>query len=131
LHISTADTALSLYMFVSTSSYGGAWSCAHAAAALVHDPGKPVSRSLVARPLAIAIMSLKRKRDLKLATRSAIYDLIVSFFDVLAKGIVYVDIKGSLDVHVGDVMLTLPYQLDHVPVCPKGADNCDKFFPQP
>lgn len=60
----------------------------------------------------------------------AFYDLVVSFFDILASGIVFIDTTGFLDIHVGEIMLTLPYSLPDVPVCPQGVNNCDPYFPQ-
>ena len=41
------------------------------------------------------------------------------FFEELSKGVLYMDTHGFLDLRVGeDIMLTLPYAREQVPVCP-------------
>jgi hypothetical protein len=56
-------------------------------------------------------------------------DLIESFFSALLGGIVFIDAKGTLDLHIGGVFLTLPYALQNVPVCPEGGSKCSAYFP--
>jgi hypothetical protein len=49
---------------------------------------------------------------------SSMFSLIDLFFSTLSAGVVLVDAVGELDVLIGDVALTLPYEASNVPVCP-------------
>jgi len=48
----------------------------------------------------------------------AMYDLLVLFLESLSMGRVNVNVDGMMDIQLADVMLTLPYALMDVPVCP-------------